>query len=372
MCHHHHYHQRSCCSMMVAAARTLGSSSTTTKSTCLLSVVLLLLSTDSSSVVQATTGFQTWSGHTYNFETAALSSQCDLVLLHSNKFAAGRGMDIHIRTSSSSSKQREHDDDADFSDVVDTSLFSYISDVAVRIGQDVLEVSSHGTYHLNGVLGTSRPSNEQHDEVLAGFAIVHRQLVENDDNRYYFHDIIVESREDDADTDPVIIRLTSHQDACGARILFGENGNNNKIRDEYFGDAVGLLGRYESSTSSVGGGEEMVARNGQTILTDNPHAYGMEWQVRSSSSSSYDDNAFLDPQLFHSNDSSQTCILVASSPSSLSTNNGVSAALLRADDARRHVRQRRAAATITTSSSSSQQAAAAAEKSGDGTIAHAY
>jgi hypothetical protein len=375
--HHHSHHQRACSSLMVADRGTLGTTTTTIRT--LLLVFLFLLSTDP----VLGTEFQTWSGHQYNLEMLAASSSsssssssqsCDLVLLHSNKFAAGRGIDIHIRTS-----RRQQ---GDTMDTDNDMVSSYISGVAVRIGphDDILEVSSHGTYYLNGVLGRRRQAAGRaeetttlQDENLAGFPIVHRSpLLENEEDRYYFYDIVVESGEeddyhahDDTTTNPVIIiRLTSHDDVCGVHILFGDNNNNNdnknKIRDEYFADAVGLLGRYESSSSSVTavGGEEMVARNGQTIMADNPSAYGMEWQVRSSSSRSSPDgddnrssnsssignddrNAFLDPQLFHKgNDSSQTCILASSSlSSSLPTNTGVSAAVT-ADDAR-HVRRRK-------------------------------
>jgi hypothetical protein len=294
--------------------------------------------------------FQTWSGHQYNFDGA----HCDLVLLHSNKFAAGRGIDIHIRTTTRSSRSVPQQQQ----DSTNTEPFSYISGVAVRIGQDVLQVSSHGTYYLNGVPkrhGHNNSDDDSQTEVLAGFPIVHRPLEKD----HYFYDITVESGDDaNADTavaGPIIIRLTSYQDICSVRILFGNSNddeNSNVIRDYYFGDAVGLLGRYESSSSSSSlsvGGDEMVARNGVTVLTDNPHAFGLEWQVRSSRNSSNnrdmirgsDDDAFLeDPQLFPINaDDSfpqypETCIVA----SSTTTNTGAAAAVRVAEA--RHVRRR--------------------------------
>lgn len=349
-----HHHSQQPHSSLMAVARTVGST------TLLLLLFVLFVWTESvhgtaghpTTAPRTTTAtevsalgdphFQTWSGTKYDFQ----GFQCDLVLLHGTKFATGRGIDIHIRNSKSSNVQhQQQEDDTD-------AEFSYISGVALRIGQDILQVASHGTYYLNGVPGQRATTNND-DEVLAGFPIVHRQL----ENDRYFYDVIVESGEDDDNaSDPVIIRLTSYQDICGVRILFGDD--NNKIRrDDYFSDAVGLLGRYESTLVSVGG-EEMVARNGVTVLTDNPNAYGLEWQVRNSSVNDSSSGS-SDPQLFQSNDPfpqyPQTCIL-PSPPTPPTTNTGVSEAV-RADDAR-HVRRRRRRAATSNSSNNLQEAAA--------------
>jgi hypothetical protein len=71
--------------------------------------------------------FRTWHGEKYRYHGA-----CDLVLLHSDKFDNGLGMDIHIRT-----KHR--------------GQFSYITTAALRIGDEILEVTGQdGRGYLNG------------------------------------------------------------------------------------------------------------------------------------------------------------------------------------------------------------------------------
>jgi hypothetical protein len=60
--------------------------------------------------------------------------ECDLVLLQNEDFADGLGMDIHIRTTQK-------------------SFYSYIESAAIRIGNDILEVT--GTdFWINGVQGS--------------------------------------------------------------------------------------------------------------------------------------------------------------------------------------------------------------------------
>ena len=73
--------------------------------------------------------FGTWGGHPFDFQGG-----CDLVLVRNPSFANGLGMDIHART-----KVRRE--------------YSYITNAAVRIGNDTLEVASFGVYLLND-LGT--------------------------------------------------------------------------------------------------------------------------------------------------------------------------------------------------------------------------
>jgi hypothetical protein len=73
--------------------------------------------------------FKTWSGGHFDFH-----GMCDLVLLQSEIFGSGLGLDLHIRTTA----RRD---------------LSYISSAALRIGPDVLEVESKGVSFLNGVAG---------------------------------------------------------------------------------------------------------------------------------------------------------------------------------------------------------------------------
>jgi hypothetical protein len=78
--------------------------------------------------------FKTWRGQHFDYH-----GECDLVLLKSDKFEAGLGLDIHIRT-----KIRRH--------------MSYISSAALRIGSEVLEVESQGVYWWKGVLNADLPA----------------------------------------------------------------------------------------------------------------------------------------------------------------------------------------------------------------------
>ncbi|CAB9519418.1 expressed unknown protein [Seminavis robusta] len=63
---------------------------------------------------------QTWDKKWYDFH-----GQCDLVFLENKDFNNGQGMDIHVRTTA-------------------RYQYSYIEAAALRIGDDVLQVSSHG------------------------------------------------------------------------------------------------------------------------------------------------------------------------------------------------------------------------------------
>lgn len=87
---------------------------------------------------------KTWVGQQYDYH-----GECDLVLVSSEKFANGLGLDIHIRTTI-------RDD------------WSYISATALRIGEDILEVHSFGKYYLNGVENAPLPKK------FGGFAIDHK------------------------------------------------------------------------------------------------------------------------------------------------------------------------------------------------------
>lgn len=78
---------------------------------------------------------ETWSGKMYDFMGA-----CDLVMLHSDGFARGLGIDIHVRTT------EMH------------NVLSYVSSAVVRIGDDILEVHGDSSYDWNGVKYGALPS----------------------------------------------------------------------------------------------------------------------------------------------------------------------------------------------------------------------
>jgi hypothetical protein len=164
--------------------------------------------------------FKTWRGQHFDFH-----GECDLVLLHSPAFESGFGLDVHIRT-----KLRRD--------------MSYISSAALRIGSDVLEVESHGVYHLNGVANAELPSE------FSGFEFSHTQPT---DKQHVF-EVYLGGRER--------IKLKTYKDFVSVLIEQGQN--------KHFFDSVGLMGDFRTG--------HMIARDGNTVL-DDPNAFGQEWQV---------------------------------------------------------------------------------------------
>jgi hypothetical protein len=187
--------------------------------------------------------FKTWSGEHFDYH-----GLCDLVLLKNHDFKSGLGMDIHIR----SKKFKE---------------WSYISNAAIRIGDDTLEVmgSTDGEglqYWVNGVKGDSISKDTMASILpftLSGYPVSFRR---------------VKSR------------------ASGLTVDLGDAASinigtwKNLVRVDMhgttaadFGTSLGLMGSFED-------GKHM-ARDSKTELHDN-NSFGQEWQVLSS-----------EPMLFH-------------------------------------------------------------------------
>jgi hypothetical protein len=97
--------------------------------------------------------FRTWRGQHFNN-----IRECDLVLIKSDKFESGLGLDVHIST-----KIRRG--------------MSYISSAALRIDKNFLEVETQGVYWLNGVLRADLL------DAFSGFAFSHTQPT---DKQYVF------------------------------------------------------------------------------------------------------------------------------------------------------------------------------------------
>jgi hypothetical protein len=85
--------------------------------------------------------FSTWSGEKYDFH-----GQCDLVLVRNHDFANGLGIDIHIRT-------KIHND------------WSAVESAAIKIGDEVFEISGRAGHWLNGVADSELPA------LLGGFEV---------------------------------------------------------------------------------------------------------------------------------------------------------------------------------------------------------
>ncbi len=164
--------------------------------------------------------FKTWRGKHFDFH-----GECDLVLLHSSKFGAGLGLDVHIRT-----KMRRD--------------MSYISAAVLRMGTDTLEVESQCVSYLSGVAGA-----ELTDE-FSGFAFSHTHPT---DKQHVF-EVHLGGRER--------IMLKTYNDFVSVVIEQGLS--------KHFGKSVGLMGDF--------GTGHMIARDGETVL-DDANAFGQEWQV---------------------------------------------------------------------------------------------
>jgi hypothetical protein len=164
--------------------------------------------------------FKTWRGQHFDYH-----GECDLVLLQSSAFKSGLGMDVHIRTQIRNG-------------------MSFISSAALRIGTDVLEVTSQGVYYMNGVAGGDLPAE------FSGFAFSHTQPT---DKQHVF-DVQIGGREH--------IRIKTYKDFVSVLVEMGHT--------KHFGDSVGLMGDFEMG--------QMIARDGNTVLND-PNVFGQEWQV---------------------------------------------------------------------------------------------
>jgi hypothetical protein len=167
--------------------------------------------------------FKTWRGQHFDFH-----GECDLILLQSEEFESGLGLDVHIRTH----MRRD---------------MSYISSAVLRIGIDVIEVESGGVYYFNGVpsvAGADLPSK------FSGFEFLHTQPT---DTQHVF-DVHLVGRER--------IKIKTYKDFVS--VLFEQS------EGKHFTKSVGLMGDFETG--------HMIARDGKTVMTD-ANAFGQEWQV---------------------------------------------------------------------------------------------
>lgn len=163
--------------------------------------------------------------------------QCDLVMLKDESFADGAGIQIQIRTKM-------------------IRFWSYIRSVAVRIGDDILEVEGSAdtvtdkkelfyfyNLHRAGAM-----------ETLGGFPVTAHRRSEK--------------------TQKFVIDLSSKYPGQSIEIMsFKEfvkvsyvNGNELSV-----GKSVGMMGQFKTGKT--------LARDGETVVNDF-NVYGAEWQVR--------------------------------------------------------------------------------------------
>jgi len=174
--------------------------------------------------------FKTWHGAQYDFH-----GHCDLVLLNAPHVADGhrkanQGLSIHIRSSSFK------------------TFFSYISDVAIRIGDDVLEVGNQGKHYVNGV-----PQTVGATEDLAGYRVSSSKAKNKPRHVYKIH---LDGYKEEID-------IREYKDWISISILHATRKN--------FGTSSGLMGRFEDGA--------WVSRDNITIHKD-MNEYGQDWQVR--------------------------------------------------------------------------------------------
>jgi hypothetical protein len=137
--------------------------------------------------------------------------------------------------------------------------YSYIESAALRIGDDILEVSSFGEYILNGVDSATRPNT------MSGFVVSHEQPDAKQ------HSFVVDL------TDGNVVKLSAFKDIVSIKIGT-KKGPYGPRFIHWFANSSGMMGSFVDG--------QWLAQNGQTSLTD-PMAFGQEWQVRD-----------VDPQLF--------------------------------------------------------------------------
>lgn len=180
--------------------------------------------------------FKTWRGEWYDFHGI-----CDMVLVHSEDFGNGLGLDIHLRT-----KPRYE--------------YSYIEAAVVRIGDDILEVTGWGEYWLNGV------GNADLDFIGDGFPITH---IEENKKR---HSFVIKTNEPGQES--IVIRTFKDMVAVNVKNASMVN----------FGSSVGLMGRFSDGSLVGRDSAELIEKE-----VENHAAFGQTWQVLES-----------EPQLFMS------------------------------------------------------------------------
>ena len=175
--------------------------------------------------------FITWYGNHFSYHGA-----CDLVLIQNPSFSDGKGLDLHVRT--------EHMLDG---------AFSYISNAALRIGDDILEIVDDGSHFLNGKRDTELP------ERVGGYPITKRvkETCHGTHGCSYatiFNVALI-------DKDSVKFTVASnmiHVDVSGSHTNFQGSS--------------GLMGTYPAMHHGK------IARDGVTFLRE-PDEFAEEWQV---------------------------------------------------------------------------------------------
>jgi len=169
--------------------------------------------------------FYTFRNQHYDFH-----GHCDLVLLEASHFAQGKGLSVHIRSSAYK------------------KIFSYISDAAIRIGDDILEVGGGGKYFFNG-----KPVSSLASETIGGYKMEHTRTKKG----RAVYKIFLDGKEE--------IDIREYKNWITVYVLHPS--------DQDFAGTVGLMGSYETGS--------WMSRDGSHSHQD-VNEFGLDWQVRES------------------------------------------------------------------------------------------
>ena len=151
--------------------------------------------------------------------------ECDLVLVNNPKFASGQGFDLHIRTF----RQGYH---------------SSVERAALRIGQDVVEISNQGDFVVNGEPGEAGSTHQ-----IGGFKLYH--ILQQDKPS------VLQLRLGEHEW----INFEARHDMLFLAIVGGDA----------FQGSLGMMGDHETG--------RMLGRDGETEFVD-ADEFAQEWQVR--------------------------------------------------------------------------------------------
>jgi len=127
------------------------------------------------------------------------------------------------------------------------TFFSYISDVAIRIGDDVMEVGNQGKHYINGVLQTVGATQD-----LARFKVSSSRAAKKPRHVYKIH--LGGKME---------IVMREYKDWITVSVLHPSHAD--------FKDSVGLMGSFDEGV--------WLGRDGISVHK-NIDEYGQDWQVR--------------------------------------------------------------------------------------------
>jgi hypothetical protein len=165
-------------------------------------------------------------------ERSSFHGECDLVLVHSDKFHNNAGLDVHVRSTI-----------ADY--------YSYFESGVLRVGEHVMDFQGKN-FFVNGVKHTAADLPITLGDTYK-YTISEAPLTEGMNPRFYNY-----YKVDLHDNSSILFRFYKHF------LTISIDGHSHD-----FSDAVGLMGDYEHG--------DMVGRNGQ--IMDNFDEFGFEWQV---------------------------------------------------------------------------------------------